>query len=134
MEELRKVANNSFNQGDYLQSALVIIQMVEGLLRMEINWFALINNIPERVIKRASVEEQSFYRLVVYLDLVKPDNDLSERLIKFNSDRNKIIHRLFYEFESFASLKKHLVKFCKEGLNLFHNLLGLSKRVNKKRQ
>ena len=76
-----------------------------------------------------SDDERSFSRLVLYLDLIKPDNGLSEKLLDLNKQRNTIVHRLFYEFESFDSLRDQLEEFCRKGVRLnkeLRDFLGIN--------
>ena len=62
--------------------------------------------------------EQSFARLVLYLDLVCPSNRLSADLRDLNSRRNRIFHRLFAEFDSVEHLRDQLRQFCRDCTNL----------------
>lgn len=127
MEQLRKAVNDATDRGDYLPAAIYIFQMLEGTLRMHINWLAREKNVSEENIKRISEDEIVFPRLVLYFDVLRPDNGLSERLLNLNKKRNSIIHRLFFDFESLDSLKEFLEGFCQEGIELYKLLGGLDK-------
>jgi hypothetical protein len=128
MKELNQIAKASFDRQEYLASVLIYFQMVEGLLRHQISYFAFVNRVDEKAILKASEDEQSFPRLVLYLDLVKPDNGLSKRLKDFGKKRNKIVHNLL-TFD-LNSMKQDLRDFSIEGVRLYRNLLHLD--VNKK--
>ncbi len=119
---LHGAAIKAFDNGHYLESAIIYFQLVEFSLRLAIHLLSIRMGLSESVMKRME-DEQSFYRLVLYLDLIKPDNNLSKRLLDFNGLRNDFMHELFYSFKSFDSLKKNLIEFCLEGKELTHHLL-----------
>jgi hypothetical protein len=123
MSELNKIAKVSFDRQEYLAPALIYFQMVEGLLRYQMSYFAFVNRVDEKAILKASEDEQSFPRLVIYLDLVKPDNGLSKRLQDFGKKRNKIVHELL-TFD-LNSMKQDLRDFSTEGVKLYGDLLHL---------
>jgi hypothetical protein len=118
---LREIATRAFENGHYLESAIINFQTVEFCLRLVIHLLAVRAGISESPMKRLE-DEQSFFRLVLYFDLLKPGNILSQRLIKFNNDRNDFMHKLYYS-ESVKSLETDLRKFCSEGGDLIHRLL-----------
>ena len=112
IEDLEKSVLDSLEQGHYLQSAIIIFQTVEHLLRIAIRGYGKGHGISEDSLKKAADEEISFYRLVLHLDLIYPENGLSRRLLQFNKERNRIIHSLFVDpvksaFQSFFDLPLH---------------------------
>ena len=123
IDALNKIAKASFDRQEYLASALIYFQMVEGLLRFQISHFAFVNRVDEKAILKASEDEQSFSRLVLYLDLIKPDNGLSKRLQDFGKKRNKIVHKLL-TFD-LNSMKQGLRDFSIEAVKLYRDVLHL---------
>lgn len=129
VEELKKASLESFSHGHYLQSAIIIFQTVESLLRIAIRAYGKDYGVSEVNLQEAANIEISFARLVLHFNLIYPENGLDKRLREFNKKRNRIIHRLFIDFESMSRLKEHLKKFCMEGISLnkeLRKLLGVA--------
>jgi hypothetical protein len=124
VEKLGEIADEAYTHGHYIQSAIISFQLVELFLRHVINIYVKRNASSEDIIKKLE-EEQRFLNLVIFLGLVKPNNGISNKLFDFNAKRNKIVHQLFYEFESLSSLENDLKDFCKESLELVGNLRSL---------
>ena len=119
----REAISDTFGGGGYLGSAIIKFQMVDWLLRPNI--LALVYpTCDSPIIEKMLEQEYRFPRLVEYFGLVKQDNDLLQRLSKFNERRNDIVHRLFYAFESFELLEKETKAFYKEGKELEDILRG----------
>lgn len=120
---LTKTAEESFRDGHYLESAIILFQLVEYFLRFIIDFFGEINHLDKDILKKIA-NEQRFFNLVIFLGMVKPDNGVSERLFKLNRTRNEIVHRLF-KFKSIEALKDELISFHGECLNLMEKLRSL---------
>jgi len=118
---LNKIGIRAFQKGHYLESAIIYFQTVEFCLRLVIHLLAMRAGVSESPTKIVE-DEQSFYRLVLYLDLLKPGNILSQRLLKFNKHRNEFIHGLYYA-ELSEAYENKLKSFCLEGKDLIHRLL-----------
>lgn len=129
VEDLKNASLKSFEHGHYLQSAIIIFQTVEILLRITIRAYGKKRGVTEENLKKSADEEISFAKLVLHFNLIYPENRLGQRLLEFNSERNRIIHRLFIEFESISSLEKHAKDLCLHGIKLnqdLRKLLGVS--------
>jgi len=129
IEDLKNSSLDSFKQKHYLQSAIIIFQTVENLLRIAIRGFGKGHGISDDSLKKAADEEISFYRLVLHFDLINPENGLSKRLLKFNKERNRIMHSLFVDYESMTDLEESLQEFCMDGIKLnqdIRKLLGIT--------
>ncbi len=122
IDDLKQASLDAFGNQHYLESAIIIFQTIEFLLRMAVKGSGRGHGVSEENIKTCSDDERSFSRLVLYLDLIKPDNGLSEKLLDLNKQRNSIVHRLFYEFDSFDSLKDQVEEFCLKGARLNEEL------------
>ena len=123
IEELTKNADESFKGGHYLESAIIMFQLVEYFLRLIIELFGQINRLDKDILKKIA-NEQRFFNLVIFLGMVKPDNGISEKMFKLNRKRNDIVHHLF-EFKSIEALKDELIAFHEESLNLIEDLRSL---------
>lgn len=120
--ELKEASLDAFKHKHYLQSAVIIFQTVDILLRIMISGIARSKGIDENIRKEIAEKETSFYRLVLYLNLLDPANELLEKLSSFNKTRNDIMHKLFLEFEDMAEYEKTLQDFCMEGVHLNEQL------------
>jgi hypothetical protein len=125
IESLKHAALKAVKSGHTVESAIVIFQMVEGLLRIAINAFARDRHVPETMVAKCADEEQSFPRLVAYLTLLVPDSAPTEALLSLNTRRNKIVHRIYYDFESLESLRQELDSFCREAIQMNNTLQQL---------
>jgi hypothetical protein len=121
--DLHGAAIRAFNNQHYLESGVIYHQLVEIVIRLAIHLLAIRAGLSESVIRRME-KEQSFYQLILFLDLIKPNNSLSGRLQNFNKHRNDFMHNLF-SFNSIKSLETVFRTFCLEGKDLTHHLLNL---------
>lgn len=127
--ELKEASLDAFKHKHYLQSAVIIFQTVDILLRIMISGIARSKGIDENIRKEIAEKEMSFYRLVLYLNLLDPANELLEKLSSFNKTRNDIMHKLFLEFEDITKYEKALQDFCMEGIYLneqLRKMMGVS--------
>ena len=115
--QLQKIALDDYKKKNYLSSAIILSQALDGALRFAVDLLAKHKKVPEDTIL-AAVDDLSFYRLTIYLDLIKPDNQLTDRLRKLNNDRNNFVHKIFTEFESIHKLGRKLKGFCTEAAKL----------------
>ena len=107
-------AQEAYRRGDLLESGIILFQTVELLLRWAIWYLAQIQGVSTDTLERDVEPEQTFPRLVLYLDLVCPSNGLSANLRDLNSRRNRIIHGLFTEFGSVEHLRDQLQRFYQD--------------------
>jgi len=121
-DELTKYADEAFESGHHLESAIILFQLVEYFLRLIINIFAEKNC--SQIILQKIRRERSFFNLVILLGLVKSDNGISEKLFNLNSKRNEFVHKLF-EQESIESIKSDLIDFHKKSLELIEGLKSI---------
>lgn len=124
VEELKESSLEALSKGHFLHSVIIIFQIVESLLRIAVRGYGKGYGISEENLKKAADEEISFPRLVLHFDLIYPDNCLGKRLLKFNTERNYIIHHLFFS-QSIITLKNRAEKFCLEGVRLNQELQKL---------
>jgi len=129
VKDLNDAAREASESGHYLQSAIIIFQRLEILLRIILFSSAVKKRLSDFALKQIEYEK-NFFQLVLYLEFIEPDNNLSEKLLKLNDKRNSIMHRLFQSFESYDSVKSDLKDFCLEGLVLNNRL---SKILDKKK-
>ena len=113
----------AYRDKHYIESAIIGFQLVEVFLRLVIYLYAIKNASPKDIIERLE-DEQRFFKLVIFLGLVKPDNELCHRLFKFNEKRNKIVHQLYY-VESLTTSEITLKDFCKESMALIESFKKL---------
>jgi hypothetical protein len=116
--DLKDAAEKAFRDKYYLQSAIIIFQTIEVLLRIYLSVVAKSKGIETDIREIISENEISFYKLTLYLNLLDPSNDLLQRLFSFNSTRNNIMHKLFIEYETIEQLETTLESFCMEGVKL----------------
>ena len=119
-EELSKAAMKAHEAGNYLEAGIINFQRTEGLLRIIIIAYAYLRGIPASTIK-AIKKEQSFYSLVIFYSLLKPKNDISERLFALNKKRNSLVHKIFIDFKSPKSLEDELESFSSEAIAISLN-------------
>jgi len=124
-EGLQQASTDAFLHGHYLQSAIIMFQTVETLLRILVLATAQSRGIMEEVVVETLQTEKSFYKLVFYLNLIDPDNILIPRLYAFNNTRNNVMHGLFDEFEDIKEYEGTLKTFCQEGMKLNNDLLNM---------
>jgi hypothetical protein len=120
-EYLRKLADSAFNNKHYLESSIIYFQTVEFSLRLVIHLLSIRNGLSRRPMDEIE-KERNFPHLVLYLDLLKPGNIFSQRLLRFNNSRNNFMHKLYFA-ESVEFLETGLKNFCIEGKDLIHHLL-----------
>lgn len=121
VKNLNDSALEAFNKGDYFQSAIINFQRVEILLRLVVRIFARNNGSSKDIIEKIE-NEKSFFKLVIFLGLVKPDNGISKRLYNFSNKRNGLMHKLFYVGRPINCLKRELKDFSIEGVELSRTL------------
>lgn len=114
---LNDSALEAFKKGDYFQSAIINFQRVEILLRLVVHIFVRNNGSSRDIIEKLE-NEKSFFNLVIFLGLTKPDTGISKRLFNFNKKRNDVMHKLFYVGKPINSIKKELKDFSIEGVEL----------------
>lgn len=122
---LRNSGIKSFEAGHYLESSIIAFQLLEVYLRMTIEGLAMASGINEKVINEISYNEQSVAKLITYLDMLYPNNHLSERLRDLNTKRNQIMHNLLFTFKSEDQLKGELKKFYRSAVQLHQNFSSL---------
>ena len=114
LDAMKAHAQEAYNRGDRLESSIVLFQIVELSLRWAIWYLGQAQGVRADTIEREIEPDQSIPRLVLYLDLVCPSNSLGADLRDLNSRRNRIMHRLFTEFESVEHLRNQLQRFCRD--------------------
>ena len=112
--DIERASSEAFEKGHYIQSALILFQAIETLLRIVIKTCGQRRKISDQALTEAADREQSFLRLTLHLDLVYPENTFSENLRQLNRRRNDTMHRLFFEFESRLEMEEKLKEFCIE--------------------
>lgn len=122
-EELTKHADEAFGNGHYLESAIIVFQLVEYFLRLTIQILAKQKNCSENILEKTRLE-RSFFKMVIFLGLVKSDNVICEKLFNLNNKRNQFVHKLF-EQESVESIKIDLIDFYKGSLESIEDLKSL---------
>src|SRR5881628_237266 len=118
LDALKAHAQEAYDRGDHLEAGIILFQTVEALLRWAIWYLGQIEGVSTHILNREVEPEQSFARLVLYLDLVCPSNGVSADLRDLKSRRNRLFHRLFTEFESVEDLRDQLRQFCRDCTNL----------------
>ncbi|MCK4820377.1 hypothetical protein KA005_31725 [bacterium] len=122
VDDLRNRSLEAFKQGHSLESAIIVFQTVENLLRIAISGFAKGKKVRKEIIKRCSEKDQSFLRLISYFELVNPQNKLTKRFERLNNKKNSIMHRISFDFESIDRLQTELNEFVLEGAKLNEEL------------
>lgn len=125
IEFLHKASLDAFKHEHYLQSAVILFQTTEFLLRILISGMARGKGVGEKIRKEISDEEKSFHKLVLYLNLLEPKNALLGRLYSYGKRRNKIIHDLLEGFKTVSQYEKALREFCLEGIRLNDDLKSM---------
>ncbi|MBN1380679.1 MAG: hypothetical protein JXA41_03280 [Deltaproteobacteria bacterium] len=120
--ELQSRAIESIKAGHYLEASIIIFQLVEIFLRIGIRGFGAKVGVKDSTLTKCAEEEISFSRLTRYLDLILPNNDISEELRELNAERNRIMHKLFFEFTDVNTLNERLKAFCLQGVELQNKL------------
>lgn len=120
--ELQARALESLKAGHHLEASIIIFQIVEIFLRISIRGFGAKVGVCDTTLTKCAEEEISFSRLTRHLDLILPTNDVSEELRNLNKERNRIMHKLFFEFTDVNSLDEALKAFCLKGVELQNKL------------
>ncbi|MFI5142569.1 MAG: hypothetical protein ACHQQS_09175 [Thermoanaerobaculales bacterium] len=132
--DLKEAALSAVKHGHSLEAAVILFQMVEGLLRIAVRVFGRTRGVSENVLAKVADKEQSFARLVMHLDLVCPRNGLSARLLALNTSRNRLMHSLFGKFQSVDQIRDELNSFGTEAVALnkeIRQLLGVEREDGK---
>ena len=123
--ELQARALDSIKTGHCLEASIIIFQLLEIFLRIAIRGFGAGSGVCDSTLAKCAEEENSFYRLTLYLDLILPANEISEELRDLSKERNRIMHKLFFEFNEVSSLNEALKAFCLKGVNLHNKIILL---------
>lgn len=126
MGDIERASQEAYRKGHFIQSALILFQALETLLRIYIKTHGQRRGVHESVLAEAADKEQSFLRLTLHLDLIHPENGYSNDLRRLNRRRNDTMHRLFYEYESRDEMEEKLREFCLEAQTLRD---GLAKEI-----
>lgn len=118
INSLKDRSLKAWKEGFALESAIIVFQTVERLLRIAISGYAKGRKVKEDIITKCAENEQSFVKLISYYELLNPKNSLTEKLQKFNDKRNSIMHKIFIDFESIDHLQKELENFVLEGAKI----------------
>ncbi len=118
INDLKARSLEALKHGYALESALILFQTVEHLLRILISALGKNRTVDQEILLDCSEREQSFSRLITYFELLYPGNELTSSLKALNNKRNTIIHRLFTNFESIETLNNELHEFVGEAVNL----------------
>lgn len=118
IRDLVKRAVTAVENQHFFEASIIIFQTVEGLLRIAIQVFGKAHGIAPQTLQKCSDNETSFWRLVMHYDIVCPGNGLGGQLLALNARRNRIMHRLFYDFDSMEHLQAQMKAFCKEAMTL----------------
>lgn len=118
IRDLVKAAVVAAEKQNYFEASIIMFQAVEGLLRIAIKVFGQGHGASKVTLEKCADNETSFWRLVLHLDMIRPENVLGRRLLALNAQRNKIMHRLFYDFDSMEHLQEELRAFCKKAMEL----------------
>ncbi len=118
MKELVRAAVGAIENQHFFDASIIIFQTVEGLLRIAIKAYGERQGISKANLHKCAENERSFWRLVLHLDMVCPENGLGKRLLALNGKRNKVMHRIFYDFDSLEHLGGETRSFCKEAMEL----------------
>jgi hypothetical protein len=116
IRDLISVAVAAVEKQNYFEASIILFQTVEGLLRIAVKLFGEAQGASKRTLEKCADNETSFWRLVLHLDMIRPDNVLSRQLLALNARRNKIMHRLFYDFDSMEQLQRELRSFCEDAM------------------
>ena len=95
------------------------------MLRVAIKRFGKDHGVTKANIKMAADRESSFRRLVLFLELIHPENELSQRLLELNRERNSIMRDLSYDFRSIDALHGHVKALCTNGAEVYRGLRKL---------
>jgi hypothetical protein len=118
-------ALESLKAGYYLEAAIVIFQSVEIFLRIAIKGFGDGAGVRSSTLKKCCEDEISFFKLTLYFDLIFPNNKVCGELRELNAKRNRLMHKLFFEFVELDSLNESLKSFCLKGVELQNKLRDL---------
>jgi hypothetical protein len=131
LSNLHSIAYKAYRTGHYIESAIIDFQLVEIQLRIIIFLLAQRIGLSDSTYEMVEKEDR-FFLLVIYLDLLKPDNGLSDRLRKLNKDRKDFVHGLLFICLPSATLNKKLKKFSEEAIDLIGDLGELVEEIHKK--
>ncbi len=115
----------SLKSGHYLEASIIIFQSVEIFLRIAIEGFGNGAGVRDSTLKKCAEDEISFYKLTLYFDLIFPENEVCDELREFNTQRNRIMHKLFFEFKELSSVDESLKAFILKGVELQNKLRDL---------
>ena len=124
-DQIKMPELDSIQHGQYLYSTSSIFSIMETLLRIAIRTLGKRRGVNAASLKQAADQEQQFNQLVLYFDLIYPQNGLREKLIKFNQDRNMMTHQILHETKESENLQLEVNAFCRRGVWLNNQLRKL---------
>jgi hypothetical protein len=120
---LRRAADEARKRGHALETAVILFQSVEGLVRIWVKLGGQRNRLSRDTLKRCTAGGLLLGPALFYLSMLDPENELLEDLKQLNSQRNRLIHKLFSEFRSVPRLREEAEQFCDLAERLREDLL-----------
>lgn len=114
----------------YIETAVIMFQINEQLLRICIEVLAVSKNVSKNRINECAWTEIGVTKLINYLELLKPNTAIPDRFAKYNNERNKIMHKLFFSFDSISAYKDRLKIFCGESLDIQQLLMDFITEIS----
>ena len=133
IRKLKEAARQALQNGHSLESAVIVFETIEMLLRLSIRSIGSQTGVDEASLRRAADRETSFRQLVLYFDLLDPGNGQSDRLLALNRQRNAVMHRLFDQFESIQAYHEEIEALCLSGIDTVDDLVHLLEEPSKGR-
>ena len=124
--DLSNFADDAEEQSHFIEAMVIRFLSLEETLKVYLAGHYRRKGVKEKTISKATYEEKSFEKLAMKLELLgSPDYKFIEELIKANTERNKIIHKLFRnefktlkEIQNRAKLNIKRINKCEEKIAL----------------
>ena len=129
IEHIKERSIAALQDEAYIETAVIMFQINEQLLRICIEALATKHGVSEKKVDECAWIEISIPNLLKYLDLLDPDNQISDKFATYNKARNKIMHKLFHSFTSIEEYQERLKEFCRKSIAIHDELMDFVRKI-----
>jgi len=113
-KEIMDLAVLLFRKGEYLGALVIEMLILEGTLSLVVGNLLTKKHVVDEEASEYWEKYPNFYTLINYYYLLTQEKPTYEKLKDINNRRNKIIHKLFFEFTSLSNLQKEAQSICED--------------------
>ena len=106
IKEVGNWAEESFKEGFYFENLLIHILILEGTLRVALNKVLIEKRKLSEEEARKEVESIKYFSEVIQKFEIYTGDELCKKVKEIIEERNKIIHKLFFNYKNFNEAKE----------------------------